>query len=151
MFKSNLKYDWNDQIEQVTNEMFKKFKVLINLSSNQKKKEQCINNIVDIFERTLNSNASIKSRKKSFEKRLEISKKAWIVWKNLMKQKISNSENNRIQYFHKVQQVAKELKFKLHRQNAILIKSRHEHAKFNWTDCYDNDCTIYISEKKKVD
>ena len=77
-----------------------------------------------------------------------------------MKQEVPNNENNRIQYFHKVQQVAKILKkayfdenkqlkeamldlntsekkiqifekSKLHRQNAILIKSRREHAKFN--------------------
>ena len=48
-----------------------------------------------------------------------------------MKQEISNSENNRIQYFHKVQQIAKELKFKLHQQNTILTESRHEHTKFN--------------------
>ena len=111
--------------------MFKKLEVLINFSSNQKKKEQCVNDIVNIFERTLNSDANIKSRKKSFEKWSEISKEAWIMWKNLMKQEILNSENDRIQYFHKVQQVAKELKFKLHRQNVILTKSRHEHAKFN--------------------
>ena len=56
--------------------MFKKFKILINFSSNQKKKEQCVNDIVDIFEKTLNSDANIKSRKKSFEKRSEISKEA---------------------------------------------------------------------------
>ena len=30
-----------------------------------------------------------------------------------------------------MQQVTKELKFKLHRQNAILTKSRHKHAKLN--------------------
>ena len=50
-----------------------------------------------------------------------------------------------------MQQVAKELKFKLHRQNATLTESRHEYAKFNWIDYYDDDCTIYINEKKKVD
>ena len=51
-----------------------------------------------------------------------------------MKQEVSNSENDRIQYFHKVQQVAKIRIFerpKLHRQNAILIKSRHEHARLS--------------------
>ena len=79
MFKSDLKYDWNDQIEQVTNEMFKKLEVLINFSSNQKKKEQCVNDIIDIFEKTLNSDANIKSRKELFEKRSKISKEAWIM------------------------------------------------------------------------
>ena len=68
MFKSNLKYTWNDQTEQIMNKMFKKLEALINLSSYQKQKEQCINNIVNIFEKTLNSDISIKSRKKSFEK-----------------------------------------------------------------------------------
>ena len=131
--------------------MFKKFEILINFSSNQKKKEQCVNNIVDIFERTLNNSASIKSQRKSFEKWSKISKEAWIMWKNLMKQEISNSENDRIQYFYKMQQVAKELKFKLHRQDAILTESRHEHVKFSWTDYYDDDCTIYISDKKRAD
>ena len=77
-----------------------------------------------------------------------------------MKQEILNSENNKIQYFHKVQQVAKIIKkahfekseqlnkvmlnlntlkkeiqifkrSKLHRQNTILTKSRHEHVKFS--------------------
>ena len=56
--------------------MFKKFEILINFSSNQKKKEQCVNDIIDIFERTLNSDANIKSRKELFEKRSKISKEA---------------------------------------------------------------------------
>ena len=43
------------------NKTFKKFETLINLSSNQQKKEHCIKNIVDIFEKTLDSDASIKS------------------------------------------------------------------------------------------
>ena len=55
------------------NETFKKFEALINLSSNSEKKEQCINNIINIFEKILDSDASIKSRKKSFEERSEIS------------------------------------------------------------------------------
>ena len=56
------------------NETFKKLKALISFSSNQKKKEQCINDIVDIFEKTLNSDASVKSRKESFEELSKISK-----------------------------------------------------------------------------
>ena len=56
--------------------MFKKLEILINFSNNQKKKEQCADDIVDIFERTLNNDVSIKSRKESFEKRSEISKEA---------------------------------------------------------------------------
>ena len=56
------------------NKMFKKFEALINFSNNQRKKEQCINNIVNIFERTLNNNITIKSRKELFEKRSKISK-----------------------------------------------------------------------------
>ena len=110
MFKLDLKYDWNDQIEQILNETFKKFEALISPSSNQKKEEQYINDIVDIFEKALNSDASIESRKKSSEKLSKISEKTWTMWKNLMKQEIPNSENNRIQYFYKVQQVAKILK-----------------------------------------
>ena len=51
--------------------MFQKFKTLINLLSSKKKKEQYISNIVDIFEETLNSDANIKSRKKSSEKKIE--------------------------------------------------------------------------------
>ena len=57
------------------NEMFKKFKALINFSSNQRNKEQYINNIIDIFEKTLNNDVNIKSRKESFEKESKISKK----------------------------------------------------------------------------
>ena len=57
------------------NEMFKKLEALINFSSNQKKKEQCINDIVDIFEKVLDSDVSIKSRKESFKKLLKILKK----------------------------------------------------------------------------
>ena len=97
-----------------------------------------------------------------------------------MKQEVSNSENDRIQYFYKVQQVAKILKkayfdenkqlkkimldlntserkikifkkFKLHRQNVILTKSRHEHAKLSWIDYYDNDCIIHINDKEKAE
>ena len=63
MSRSNLKNDWDDQIEQVMNETFKKLEALISSSSSQKKKKQCINNIVDIFEKILNSDASIKSQK----------------------------------------------------------------------------------------
>ena len=55
------------------NETFKKLEALINLSSNQMKKEQCINNIVDTFEKILNSDASIESRKELFEKLSKIS------------------------------------------------------------------------------
>ena len=51
------------------NEMFNKLETLINLSSNQRKKKRCINDIVNIFEKTLNSDASIKLQKKLFEKR----------------------------------------------------------------------------------
>ena len=79
MFKSDLEYDWDDQIEQVLNETFKKLEALINLSSSQKKKEQCINDIVDIFEKTLNSDASIKSQRESFEKLSKTSKGTWIM------------------------------------------------------------------------
>ena len=110
MFKSDLKNDWNDQIEQVMNKTFRKLEALVNSSSNQKKKEQCTDNIVNIFEKTLNNDISVKSRKKSSERLLKISKKTWIMWKDFMKQKVSNNENDRIQYFHKVQQVAKILK-----------------------------------------
>ena len=180
MFRSDLKYDWNDQIEQVINETFKKLKALINLSSNSVKKGQCINDIVDIFEKTLNSDASIESRKETFEKRSEISNETWIMWKDFMKQEVSNSENDRIQYFHKVQQVAKILKkaysdeskqlrkamldldiskrkieifekSKLHRQDAILTELRREHARFNWTDCYNDDCIIHINNKTEAE
>ena len=56
------------------NKMFKKLEALINLSSNQRKEEQCINNIVYIFERILNSDANIKSQKELFKKRSKISK-----------------------------------------------------------------------------
>ena len=73
MSKSDLKYNWDDQIEQVLNETFKKLEALISSSNNQKKKRQCINDIVDIFEKTLSSNASIKSRKESSEKLSKIS------------------------------------------------------------------------------
>ena len=55
------------------NKTFKKLEALINLSSNQKKK-QCINDIIDVFEKTLKSNVNIKSRKASFEKRSKILK-----------------------------------------------------------------------------
>ena len=180
MFRSDLKYDWDDQIEQVLNETIKKLEALISPSSNQKKKEQYINDIVDTFEKTLNSDASIELRRRSSEKLLKISEETWIMWKKLMKQEVSNSENDRIQYFHKVQQVAKILKkayldeskqlkeamldlntlrkkiqilerSKLHRQDAILTKSRREHAKLNWTDCYNDDCIIYISDKEKAE
>ena len=57
------------------NKMFKKFKALINFSSNERKKKQCINDIVDIFEKTSDNDVNIKSRKKSFKKELKISKK----------------------------------------------------------------------------
>ena len=67
MFKSNLKYDYDDQTEQVINEMFKEFEIWINDLSNSKKKKQCTNHIVDIFERTLNSDISIKSCIKSIK------------------------------------------------------------------------------------
>ena len=56
------------------NETFKEFETLINFSSNQRKKEQCINDIVKIFEKTLNNNVNIKSRKKSFKRRSKILK-----------------------------------------------------------------------------
>ena len=69
--------------------MFKEFKTLINFLNNQRKKQQCINDIVDIFEKTLNSNVS--------------------------------------------------------------IKSRHEHAKLNWTDYYNNDCIVHINDKEEVE
>ena len=39
MSRSDLKYNWNDQTEQVLNETFKKLEALINSSSNQKKEE----------------------------------------------------------------------------------------------------------------
>ena len=97
-----------------------------------------------------------------------------------MKQEVPNSENDRIQYFHKVQQVAKILKkayfdenkqlkktlldlntskrkikifekSKLHRQNAILTKSRREHVKLNWINCYDDNCIIYINDKEEAE
>ena len=34
MSRSDLKYNWDNQIEQIMNETFKKFKILINFSSN---------------------------------------------------------------------------------------------------------------------
>ena len=39
MFKLNLKYDYDDQTKQVMNEMFKKFKALINFSNDREKKK----------------------------------------------------------------------------------------------------------------
>ena len=60
-----------------------------------------------------------------------------------MKQEISNNEEDRIEYIYKMQQIAKKLKkaylkrkitierLKLHRQSAILKKSRHEYAKLS--------------------
>ena len=40
------------------NETFKKLETLSNLSSNQRKKRQCINDIVDTFEKTLDSDVN---------------------------------------------------------------------------------------------
>ena len=68
MFISNLKYDYNNQTEQVMNETFKELETLINDSSNNKKKRQCANHIVGIFERTLSNDVNIKSRIKSIKK-----------------------------------------------------------------------------------
>ena len=42
------------------NEMFKKLEISINLSNNERKKKQCINDIVDIFEKTSDSDINIK-------------------------------------------------------------------------------------------
>ena len=67
MSKSYLKYDYNDQTEQIMNETFKKFEALINSSNNRKKKKQCTNYLVNIFERTLSNNVSIESHIKSIE------------------------------------------------------------------------------------
>ena len=54
------------------NKIFKKFEALINHSSNNnKKKEQHKNNIVDIFERTLNSDINIMSRIKLIKKQIK--------------------------------------------------------------------------------
>ena len=39
IFRSNLEYDYDDQTEQVMNEIFKKLETLMNDSSNKKKKE----------------------------------------------------------------------------------------------------------------
>ena len=49
------------------NETFKEFETLINNSSNDRKKKQRTNHIVNIFEKTLSSDANIKSRIKSIE------------------------------------------------------------------------------------
>ena len=103
MSRSDLEYDWNDQTEQVLNETFKKLEALVSSSSSQKKEEQYINDIVDIFEKALNNDVSIKLRRESFEKLVKTSEETWIMWKDLMKQEVSNSGNDRIQYFHKVQ------------------------------------------------
>ena len=59
MFRSDLKYDYDDQTKEVMNETFKEFEALINFSNDQKKKEQYAKRIVDIFEKILNSNANI--------------------------------------------------------------------------------------------
>ena len=59
MFKSNLKYNYNDQTKQVINEAFKELETLINSSSDREKKEQYAKRIVDIFKRTLNSDVNI--------------------------------------------------------------------------------------------
>ena len=56
------------------NETFKRIKVLINLSNNQKKKEQYINDIVNIFEKTLNNDININSQRELSEKQSKISK-----------------------------------------------------------------------------
>ena len=92
------------------NEMFKKFEILINDSSNNKKKEHCANYIVDIFKRILSSDVNIKSRIRSIKKHSKLLNITWIMWKNLMKQDILNSEKDRIRHFHKVQRITKMLK-----------------------------------------
>ena len=56
------------------NEIFKKFETLINFLSNERKKKQCINDIVDIFEETSNSDVNIKSQRKLFERKSKILK-----------------------------------------------------------------------------
>ena len=72
MFKSNLKYNYNDQTKQVMNETFKRFETLINFSNNREKKEQYAERIVDIFERILNSDINIKSCIKSIEEQSKL-------------------------------------------------------------------------------
>ena len=43
MFKSNLKYDYDDQTKQVINETFKKFEALINFSNDEERKNSTQN------------------------------------------------------------------------------------------------------------
>ena len=40
---------------------------------------------------------------------------------------------------------------RLHRQNAILTKSRREHAKLSWTDYYNKDCIVHINDKEETE
>ena len=94
MIRSDLKYNWKDQIEKLMNETFKKLEALISPSNNQRKKEQYMNNIIDTFKKTLNNNANIKSRKESFKKQSKILKTTWIMQKNFMKQEVSKSEKD---------------------------------------------------------
>ena len=79
MFKSDLEYDYDDQTKQVMNETFKELEALISLSSNQEKKRQYAERIVDIFEKILNSDANIKSRIKSIEEQSKLLNTTWIM------------------------------------------------------------------------
>ena len=54
------------------NEAFKELEALINFSSNQEKKEQYAKRIVDIFEKILDNDVSIKSRIKSIEEQSKL-------------------------------------------------------------------------------
>ena len=72
MSRSDLKYNYDDQTEQVMNETFKKLKALINLSNDREKKKQYAKRIVDIFEKILNSNASIKLCIRSIEEQSKL-------------------------------------------------------------------------------
>ena len=74
----------------------------------------------------------------------KILKKAYLDESKQLKKTIFNlnTSKRKIQIFER---------FKLHRQDAILIKSRREHAKFSWTDCYDDDCIIHISNKEEAE
>ena len=72
MSRSDLKYDYDDQTEQVMNETFKGLEALISSSSNQEKKEQYAKRIVDTFEKILDSDVNIKSRIKSIEKQSKL-------------------------------------------------------------------------------
>ena len=65
MFRSDLKYNYDNQTEEVMNEAFKKLEALINFSSDRKKEGQYAKHIVDIFEKILDSDINIQSSERS--------------------------------------------------------------------------------------